>query len=62
MDFNSEVCGPEIVVLEEGLNGGGGGGALVGCRLKFGYFVSSRLKFLSLSVVDKTQLISSNAC
>ena len=22
MDFNSEVCGPEIVVLEEGLNGG----------------------------------------
>ena len=61
MDFNSEVCGPEIVALEEGLNGGGGG-ALVGCRLKFGYFVSSRLKFLSLSVVDKTQLISSNAC
>ena len=60
MDFNSEVCGPEIVVLEEGLNGGGG--ALVGCRLKFGYFVSSRLKFLSLSVVDKTQLISGNAC
>ena len=51
---------------------GGEGGALVGCRLKFGYFVSSRLKFgyfvssrlkfLSLSVVDKTQLISSNAC
>ena len=31
---------------------GGEGGALVGCRLKF----------LSLSVVDKTQLISSNAC
>ena len=28
MDFNSEVCGPEIVVLEEGLNGGGGGGHL----------------------------------
>ena len=31
MDFNSEVCGPEIVVLEEGLNGGGGGGGT--CRL-----------------------------
>ena len=30
--------------LIEGLNGGGGG-ALVGCRLKFRYFVGSRLKF-----------------
>ena len=30
----------------EGLNGvGGGGGPLVGCRLKFSYFVGSRLKF-----------------
>ena len=26
-------------------SGGGGGGALVGCRLKFSYFVGSRLKF-----------------
>ena len=24
---------------------GGGGGPLVGCRLKFSYFVGSRLKF-----------------
>ena len=24
---------------------GGGGGSLVGCRLKFSYFVGSRLKF-----------------
>ena len=29
---------------KEGLNGGGGG-PLVGCRLKFSYFVGSRLKF-----------------
>ena len=30
--------------FEEGLNGGGGG-PLVGCRLKFSNFVGSRLKF-----------------
>ena len=30
--------------LIKGLNGGGGG-PLVGCRLKFRYFVGSRLKF-----------------
>ena len=28
----------------EGLNGGGGGGPHVGCRLKFHYFVGCRLK------------------
>ena len=31
--------------LWEGVNGGGGGGPLVGCRLKFSYFIGSRLKF-----------------
>ena len=29
----------------EGLNGGGGGGLRVGCRLKLHYFVGCRLKF-----------------
>ena len=29
----------------EGLNGGGGGGPHVGCRLKLYYFVGCRLKF-----------------
>ena len=37
--------------------GGGGGGAYVGCRLKFNYFVGCRLKFRPLSVVGKSQLI-----
>ena len=31
--------------LYEGLNGWGGGGPLVCCRLKFSNFVGSRLKF-----------------
>ena len=35
--------------LHEGLNGGGGG-SLVGSRLKYSYFVDSQLKFLYLSV------------
>ena len=30
--------------VKEGLNWGGGGGPLVGCRLKFSHFVGSRLK------------------
>ena len=31
--------------IKEGLNGGrGGGGPLVGCRLKFSHFVGGRLK------------------
>ena len=38
-----------IAMIIEGLNGGGGGGPLVGCRLKFSYLVGSRLKF-SISV------------
>ena len=46
--------------LHEGLNGGrGGGGPLVGCRLKYSYFVDSRLKFSIF--VGKSQLISRNA-
>ena len=40
----------------------GGGGLLIGCRLKFSDFVGSRLKFsifvgCRLSVVGKSQLI-----
>ena len=31
--------------FKEGLNGGGRGGPLVACRLKFSHFVGSRLKF-----------------
>ena len=38
------------------------GGPFVGCRLKFSHFVGSRLKFRSLSVVGKSQLIIKNAC
>ena len=34
-------------LLVEGLNGVRGGGPLVGCRLKFSYFVGSRLNFRS---------------
>ena len=41
---------------QEGLNGGGGG-PLVGCRLKVSYFVGSRLKF---SIFVGCQLISVN--
>ena len=37
-----------IAMIIEGLNEGGGG-PLVGCRLKFSYLVGSRLKF-SISV------------
>ena len=52
--------------------GGGGGGPLVGCRLKFSHFVGSllkfsifvgsRLNFRSLSVVGKSRLIIKNSC
>ena len=42
---------------------GGGGGPLVGCRLKFSYFVGSRFKFsIFVGCRGKSQLISKNAC
>ena len=49
-------------VEEEGLNGGWGGGPLVGCRLKFSHFVGSRLKFSIFVGFGKSQLIIKNAC
>ena len=48
VDYNhlisNERASEIIVLLKEGLNGGGGG-PLVACRLRFSYFVGSRLKF-----------------
>ena len=41
-----------VVMLNEGLNGGG---PLVGCRLKFSNFVGSRLKF-SIFVASRLNL------
>ena len=39
------------------------GGPFVGYRLKFSHFVGSQLKFRSLSVIGKSQLIIiKNAC
>ena len=51
VDYNhlisNERASEIIVLLKEGLNWGGGvgGGPLVACRLRFSYFVGSRLKF-----------------